>query len=120
MKMLVHKNIVSLKEYFFKSDEINENDVYLNLVLEYVPDTVFNASQTYIKHKQLIPHLHVKVSSVRRPLDTDPDDLCVLSIALHVSTASVLGLSTQSWYLSSRHQTTEPAPRPCHRSCKIM
>jgi hypothetical protein len=61
MRTLNHQNVVQLKEFFYKIDDLAENDLYLNLVLEYVPDTIFNLSQKYLKHKRLIPPLHIKV-----------------------------------------------------------
>ena len=61
MRTLNHQNVVKLKEIFYKIDDLSEDDIYLNLVLEYVPDTIFNISQKYLKHKRLIPPLHIKV-----------------------------------------------------------
>jgi len=44
------------KHCFFQKDE-----VYLNLVLEYVPETVYRASRHYAKLKQPMPMLQIKL-----------------------------------------------------------
>ncbi|KAN0018625.1 hypothetical protein ACTFIU_008553 [Dictyostelium citrinum] len=58
MKMLNHINIVSLKNSFYTSDN---DEVYLNLVLEYVPDTVYRVSRHYSMSKQPVPNIFVKL-----------------------------------------------------------
>ena len=42
--------------FFFQREEI-----YLNLVLEFVPETVYRVARHYSKSKQTIPLVHVKV-----------------------------------------------------------
>ncbi|EFA84486.1 glycogen synthase kinase 3 [Heterostelium album PN500] len=59
MKMLNHINIVQLKNSFMTSDN---DEVYLNLVLEFVPDTVYRVSRHYTTSKQSIPLIYVKVN----------------------------------------------------------
>ena len=61
MRLVSHPNIVSLKEFFYTNDEKSE-DVYLNLVLEFIPETIYRASRHYAKNKQHMPMLHIKVS----------------------------------------------------------
>ncbi|CAJ0847953.1 2277_t:CDS:10 [Entrophospora sp. SA101] len=56
MKLVSHPNIVGLKAFFYSSDE-----VFLNLVLEYVPETVYRASRVYAKSKQTMPMLYIKL-----------------------------------------------------------
>ena len=54
---IVHINRVSSSHNFvFQKDE-----VYLNLVLCYVPETVYRVTRHYNKSKQYIPYLYVKV-----------------------------------------------------------
>ena len=43
--------------FFFKLKE----EVYLNLVLEFIPETVYRVARHYTKQKQTIPILYVKV-----------------------------------------------------------
>ncbi|CAG8576356.1 4429_t:CDS:2, partial [Acaulospora colombiana] len=45
-----------LQDKRFKKEE-----VYLNLVLEYVPETVYRASRVYAKSKQTMPMLYIKL-----------------------------------------------------------
>ena len=41
--------------------EKQKDEVYLNLVLEYVPETVYRASRHYVKLKQPMPMLQIKL-----------------------------------------------------------
>lgn len=59
MKMLGHTNVVQLKHCFYMTDENNE--VWQNLVLEYVPETVYRISKHYAKNGQRMPTLFVKL-----------------------------------------------------------
>ncbi|CAA7391891.1 unnamed protein product [Spirodela intermedia] len=53
MQLLDHPNIVGLQHYFFSSSDKNEQ--YLNLMLEFVPDTVYHVAKHYNKMHQRIP-----------------------------------------------------------------
>lgn len=59
MRMLNHPNIVSLLDSFYLTERRDER--YLNLVLEYIPDTVYRVSRAYAKRKMTIPILSVKL-----------------------------------------------------------
>merc|ERR1712137_330265 len=59
MKMLCHPNVVGMKDSFYTTGENDE--VYLNLVLEYVPETVYRVTRHYTKLKQTIPLIYTKV-----------------------------------------------------------
>jgi|TARA_B100001142_G_scaffold216649_1_gene214806 serine/threonine protein kinase len=59
MKVLDHPNVVALKHCYYSTNE--KEEVYLNLVLEYVPDTVYRLSKQYIKAAQRMPGLYVKL-----------------------------------------------------------
>jgi len=59
METLKHPNVVKLKYSFFTTDKNEE--VYLNLVMEYIPETVYVVSRHYSKAKQAIPALFCKV-----------------------------------------------------------
>ncbi|KAI8146097.1 kinase-like domain-containing protein [Fennellomyces sp. T-0311] len=61
MRSVSHPNIVSLKAFFYSHGDVKKDEVYLNLVLEYIPETVYRASRHYAKQKQTIPMLHVKL-----------------------------------------------------------
>jgi glycogen synthase kinase 3 beta len=60
MRKLEHQNIVKLKFFFYSSGE-KKDEVYLNLVLEYVPETVYRVARHYSKNKQTIPILYIKL-----------------------------------------------------------
>eukprot|EP01097_Dermamoeba_algensis_P004172 TRINITY_DN2765_c0_g1_i2.p1 TRINITY_DN2765_c0_g1~~TRINITY_DN2765_c0_g1_i2.p1 ORF type:complete len:467 (-),score=101.33 TRINITY_DN2765_c0_g1_i2:212-1417(-) len=60
MKMLNHPNIVALRNSFYTNGD-KPDELFLNLVLEYVPDTVYRVARNYSKMKQPIPYLYVKL-----------------------------------------------------------
>eukprot|EP00250_Pteridium_aquilinum_P007062 c16857_g1_i1 orf=2-847(+) len=59
MRLLDHPNIVSLKHCFYSSTE--KDEVFLNLVLEYVPETVYRIAKHYNRMSQRMPLLFVKL-----------------------------------------------------------
>jgi len=63
MRQLVkdsHSNIVSMKHCFYSQGEKQE-ELYLNLVLEYIPETVYSISLHHQKSKISLPLLYVKL-----------------------------------------------------------
>lgn len=62
MQSLHHPNVVTLVDSFFTNDNNEKPDeVYLNLVLEFVPDTVYRVTRHYTKLKQTMPMIYVKL-----------------------------------------------------------
>ncbi|XP_021285854.1 shaggy-related protein kinase kappa isoform X1 [Herrania umbratica] len=59
MQMLDHPNIVSLKHYFFSKTD--KEELYLNLVLEYVPETVNRTARSYSRINTRMPLIYVKL-----------------------------------------------------------
>jgi glycogen synthase kinase 3 beta len=59
MRKVSHPNIVELKAFFYSTSERDE--VYLNLVLEYIPETVYRASRYFSRLKMSMPALEVKL-----------------------------------------------------------
>ncbi|KAK3829130.1 MAG: Pkinase-domain-containing protein [Benniella sp.] len=59
MRLVSHPNIVDLKAFFYSNGE--KEEVFLNLVLEYIPETVYRASRHYSKIKQTMPMLQIKL-----------------------------------------------------------
>lgn len=59
MKMLKHKNVVEMKHCYYENQDAEKT--YLNLVLEYVPDTVFRFCCQYAKNNDYVPLIYVKV-----------------------------------------------------------
>ncbi|KAM3721397.1 Glycogen synthase kinase-3 beta [Dirofilaria immitis] len=60
MRKLNHKNIVQLK-YFFYSGNEKKDELYLNLILEFVPETVYRVTRHYSKLRQTIPIIYIKL-----------------------------------------------------------
>lgn len=59
MRTLDHCNVVALKCFFYTNAERDE--VYLNLVLEYVPETVYRVARHYNKGRQSVPYIYVRL-----------------------------------------------------------
>lgn len=59
MQMLDHPNIVALKHCFFSTTD--KEELYLNLVLEYVPETVNRIARNYSRIHQRMPLIYVKL-----------------------------------------------------------
>ncbi|XP_053482576.1 glycogen synthase kinase-3 beta isoform X1 [Ictalurus furcatus] len=60
MRKLDHCNIVRLRYFFYSSGE-KKDEVYLNLVLDYVPETVYRVARHYSRAKQTLPMVYVKL-----------------------------------------------------------
>jgi len=60
MQQLKHPNIVELKNSFYTNGD-KTDEVFLNLVLEFVPDTVYRVSRHYSKLKQTLPYIYTKL-----------------------------------------------------------
>lgn len=60
MKMLDHPDVVSLKHSFLAKGE-KPDDVYLNLVMEFIPETIHRTLRNHTKAKKLIPIMFTKV-----------------------------------------------------------
>lgn len=77
MRIVRHPNIVELKAFYYsngdrvrthsiqqkllRSLQMQKDEVYLNLVLEFVPETVYRASRHFNKLKTTMPILEVKL-----------------------------------------------------------
>lgn len=65
MKQLVqvpHPFIVKLKRHFYSKGATSSNDVFLNLVMEYIPQTLFNViSQSFAGRQHSLQPLHVRI-----------------------------------------------------------
>lgn len=59
MHLLDHPNVAQLRHYFYSTTE--KNEVYLNLVLEYVPETVHRVVKYYNRMHQHMPLLSVQL-----------------------------------------------------------
>ncbi|KAG6666773.1 shaggy-related protein kinase epsilon-like [Carya illinoinensis] len=59
MRTLDHPNVVQLKHCFFSTTE--KDELYLNLVLEYISETVYRVSKHYIRMNQNMPIIYVQL-----------------------------------------------------------
>lgn len=58
MSTLSHPNVVTLADSFFTN---GKGDQYLNLVLEYIPETVYHITRSYARNKEKMPLVLVKI-----------------------------------------------------------
>ncbi|KAJ0433783.1 putative protein kinase CMGC-GSK family [Helianthus annuus] len=58
LQLLDHPNVVSLKDFFFSK---TDKDEHLNLVLEYVPETLHHVARSYRNANQRMPMIYVKL-----------------------------------------------------------
>lgn len=63
MKDIKHPNIVELKDYFYTETvgEDGNKQKYLNVVMEFVPDTVYKTLRYYIKNFKQLPLFIIKM-----------------------------------------------------------
>ncbi|CDK26021.1 unnamed protein product [Kuraishia capsulata CBS 1993] len=61
MRTISHKNIVNLISFFYKTAE--NDDLYLHLILEFIPETLFKASHYYTSRRLTMPAFEVKLYS---------------------------------------------------------
>jgi len=60
MRELYHTNVVHYKHAFYTQGD-KQDEIYLNVVMEYVPETVYRVLKHYNKMKQPVPLLLVKL-----------------------------------------------------------
>jgi serine/threonine protein kinase len=58
--MLDHPNVITLKHCFASKGD-KPNDVFLNLVMEYLPETIHRTLRNHTKAKKLVPMMYIKV-----------------------------------------------------------
>ena len=67
MLLLDHPNVVQLKHYFFSTTE--KDEIYLNLVLEYVSETLHRTVKYYSRMNQHVPLTYVKLYTYQVNID---------------------------------------------------
>jgi len=60
MGLLDHPSVVSLRHCFYSKGE-KADEVFLNLVMEYVPETIHRTLRNHTKAKKLVPIMYTKV-----------------------------------------------------------
>lgn len=120
------QNIILKPQWFLcVSCAVQKDEVYLNLVLDFVPETVYRVARHFNKAKSIIPIIYVKVGFLLIPqrhfwpflsrhfytiLMCRPS--VVASSGLHVPVVSQPGLHPFPGRVSQRHQAPKPACRP--------
>lgn len=81
IRSVYHPNIVAIKAFFYTQGDqkvikkkkkwdkftfllniyLQKDEIYLNLVLEYMPETLYRTIRRYVKSKQVVPPLYVKL-----------------------------------------------------------
>lgn len=56
-------NLLLILFFFSFSIVFQKDEVYLNLVLDYVPETVYRVARHYSRAKQTLPMIYVKVGN---------------------------------------------------------
>ena len=59
---LDHPNCIKVHNYFFSNKE-DSDDVFLNLVMDYLPDTLYKILRFYYKHNNDFPNALGKIYS---------------------------------------------------------
>jgi len=59
MRLMDHPNVVSLKHCFFSTT--TRDELFLNLVMEYVPETLYRVLKHYTSSNQRMPIFYVKL-----------------------------------------------------------
>jgi serine/threonine protein kinase len=57
--MLQHPNVIGLRHCFYSKGEKSE-EIYLNLVMDYIPETIHRCLRTYTKANKLLPIMMTK------------------------------------------------------------
>ncbi len=60
LKTLHHANCVEMRQFFYTNGE-KPDEVYLNVVMDFIPDTLYRVMKQYMKMKQMVPPLLVKL-----------------------------------------------------------
>eukprot|EP01017_Pseudomicrothorax_dubius_P048169 TRINITY_DN871_c0_g1_i1.p1 TRINITY_DN871_c0_g1~~TRINITY_DN871_c0_g1_i1.p1 ORF type:complete len:410 (-),score=82.17 TRINITY_DN871_c0_g1_i1:111-1340(-) len=61
LKELHHPNVVSIKHAFFTTADNNPDELYYNIVMDFVPETIYKVTRQYYKVKQPFPMAFAKV-----------------------------------------------------------
>ena len=61
MQMLSHPCIIPLKHCFYSTESKNNKKVFLNVVMEYIPQTIYRSIRSHTKRKRRIPMTLIKI-----------------------------------------------------------
>merc|ERR1719357_1826222 len=60
MKIVKHPNVVTMIDCFFSKGS-KTKDVYLHIVMEYIPETVYQTIRRHARASQCVPYRHIKL-----------------------------------------------------------
>lgn len=63
MKMVNHPNVVNVKDCFYSRGNKHNRDVYLNLVMEFIPETIYQTIRAHARIHNTIPFMLTKMYS---------------------------------------------------------
>lgn len=120
MRLMDHPNVVSLKHCFFSTT--SKDELFLNLVMEYVPETMYRVLKHYSSMNQRMPLIYVKLYTYQ---------VCILIDLYFDCPVSFLSYLNQDIFCSNpdnRWKTTfqifrglayiHTVPGVCHRDVK--
>ena len=58
MKMVEHRNVITLMYFFYEKDE--KDEVYLNLILDYMPQSLYQRLRHFVHLRSPMPRLEIK------------------------------------------------------------
>jgi hypothetical protein len=103
------------------------DELYLNLVLEFIPETAYQVLRSYSRAKRPFPLLITKVCSPRVSpaacgvtVYSRASAWACMWAAVRVSALSLAGVHPLPGHLSSRHQAAEPAGEPAHSRAEAL
>lgn len=111
LRLMDHPNVISLKHCFFSTT--SNNELFLNLVMECVPETVHGVLKHYNSMNQRMPLIYIKLYTYQ----VRDISLCSISIAIFYPSFELLtiGFSVQIFRGLAYMHTV---PRVCHRDLK--
>lgn len=61
MRLVKHPNVVALRDYFYTNGDMHQEEVFLNVVMEFVPETLHRVCREYTKRHMFMPIALVRV-----------------------------------------------------------
>jgi serine/threonine protein kinase len=61
MRAVSHPNVVALRDFFYTSGESHADEVYLNVVMEFVPETLHRVCREYTRRHMFMPMTLVRI-----------------------------------------------------------
>lgn len=100
MRLMDHPNVVSLKHCFFSTT--SRDELFLNLVMEYVPETLYRVLKHYTSSSQRMPIFYVKLYTyqVCTILNLFPFQVVLLFVDPETCKINLFCRSSEAWLIS--------------------